>query len=689
MKRKGIMKRITGVILSGAFVVGMLPGQIFTVRSYADSSGKTSEKTITGLGTGTIGNPVKPKSADDLWNGSYVYYGNKHDVYSDDTDDAVPVRYRVLDVNTTKYTNGSSSTMLLDCDMPLLEDDYREKMDADDAGKWVKSDIYTLLNGSNDNDKNSLFYSGFTLAERESIANSYIGTHELTTNSTKEGAVNVPDRIKNRFKNYTALTGEKLFLLDVEDVFNNSYGYTSTNSGDETGGWNRKKYGWWWLRSTTYTDYYQYKEDWKWAAGIVDRFGNVGQAYVKCEGPLMIYPAFNIKSSSIISSSLISGTAGSAGAEYKLTIKDADMTISAGNASANGSTVTVPYTIKDNSATSAPTQVSVIVTDGKWTDNGWSNGAKLLQYAKLNVKSFSNNSSGTFVLNGNISGKAGTDYHIYILAEDVNGKYETDYASAPVEINIKANDTGNTSLTGFAKSGNDWCYYENGRVASSKNDVIKGVVNGQSGWWFVKGGKVQFVNSVEKNSYGWWVIRNGKVDFNYTGIAKNQYGWWRIVNGKVDFNCNSVEKNEYGWWKIKGGKVDFGYTGVARNSYGWWYCKNGKVDFSYTGIAKNEYGWWRIVNGKVDFNCNSVEKNEYGWWKISGGKVDFSFEGVAKNSYGWWYCKGGKVDFNFTGIGTNQYGSWYCKGGKVDFSYNGTVRYNGKTYSIKGGKVVN
>ncbi len=254
------------------------------------------------------------------------------------------------------------------------------------------------------------------------------------------------------------------------------------------------------------------------------------------------------------------------------------------------------------------------------------------------------------------------------------------------------NGVQDTSFTGFAKYGNDWYYVVNGKVDTSKKDVRKGTVNGETAWWFISGGKVQFVNSVEKNENGWWVIQKGKVNFDFTGLAKNENGWWYCKGGKVDFNKKDVLKGtvngETAWWFVSGGKVQF-VNSVEKNENGWWVIQNGKVNFDYTGIAKNENGWWRIVNGKVDFNCNTVEKNEYGWWKCSGGKVDFDFTGVAKNSNGWWYCKGGKVDFNFNGIGSNQYGSWYCKGGKVQFDYNGTVNYNGKKYTIKGGKVVN
>ena len=184
----------------------------------------------------------------------------------------------------------------------------------------------------------------------------------------------------------------------------------------------------------------------------------------------------------------------------------------------------------------------------------------------------------------------------------------------------------NTSFTGFAKYGSDWYYVVKGKVDTTKKDVLKGTVNGSEGWWFISGGKVQFVDSVEKNSSGWWCIQKGKVNFNYTGFAKN--------------------------------------------SSGWWYCESGKVNFDKKDVLKG------TVNG------------ETAWWFVSGGKVQF-INSVEKNSLGWWCIQNGKVNFNFTGIASNSLGSWYCKGGQVQFGYSGTVNYNGKKYTIKDGKVVN
>ncbi len=247
---------------------------------------------------------------------------------------------------------------------------------------------------------------------------------------------------------------------------------------------------------------------------------------------------------------------------------------------------------------------------------------------------------------------------------------------------------------GFAKYKNAWWYCSGGKINTGITYVIKGTVNGQSGWWNVVNGKVLFKDTV----------------------AKNQYGWWRIKNGKVDFNCNSVEKNEYGWWYLKGGKVDFNYRGLAKNDYGWWYLSGGKVSFNYNGyvdgtvdgvkgtyyvigskvqrintVAKYNGEWVYINNGRVDRSYNGMAQNQYGWWYLSDGKVDFKTNGVFKGTVNgrsaWWLVEGSKVQFK-DGIGTNSNGTWYCKNGAVDFTYNGKFKDSRGEYDVKGGKVM-
>ena len=200
------------------------------------------------------------------------------------------------------------------------------------------------------------------------------------------------------------------------------------------------------------------------------------------------------------------------------------------------------------------------------------------------------------------------------------------------------------SYSGFYKNGTDYLYVENGQITYTKNDVIKGAVAAQSGWWHVVGSKVIFDTTVAKNSNGWWYISNGMVDFSHNGVEKNSNGWWRIENGKVNFS----------------------FEGFASNSNGWWYLEGGKVTFQ-----KND-----VIKGTVD--------GENGWWHVVGSKVTYDTT-VAKNSNGWWRIENGKVNFNFTGVVSNQNVDWYLSNGKVDFNYNGTVTYDGKLYQVVNG----
>ncbi len=225
-----------------------------------------------------------------------------------------------------------------------------------------------------------------------------------------------------------------------------------------------------------------------------------------------------------------------------------------------------------------------------------------------------------------------------------------------------------STLTGFVKKNGEWLYYENGKKNPNRKDIVKGTVNGQTGWWYISSGKVQFVNTVVKNKNGWWAIQKGRVNFNFTGFAKNENGWWYCNGGKVDFNKNDVIK------------------GTVNGETAWWYVKGGKVQFINT-IARNRNGWWCIEDGKVNFNHNGIVKNENGWWKCKGGKVDFTYNGVAKNKYGWWYCHNGKVNFSYNGFEKNQNGTWYCRNGNVTFKDNGYYIKDNKTYIVKGSKL--
>ncbi len=298
----------------------------------------------------------------------------------------------------------------------------------------------------------------------------------------------------------------------------------------------------------------------------------------------------------------------------------------------------------------------------------------------------------------------GTDGNWYYYA---NGKVDTSRNDVIKDTNKQIDSTAGwwyvvggkvqKSFTGLAdyKNANGWWYIKNGKVDFSANTVAKN----KNGWFYVTGGKVQFGFTGlanYKNAYGWWYIKNGKVDFSHTGVDKNKNGWFYVTGGKVDFRANTVAKNKYGWWYIADGSVHFDYSGFGKNSNGSWYCEAGKVQFNKNSELKDTTGalgtkgtWYYVVGSEVQKNYTGVGnyKNENGWWYIKKGAVDFSANTVAKNNNGWWYVTGGKVDFSFNGIAKNENGWWFIQDGKVNFSYSGSVRVAAGVYEVKNGEV--
>lgn len=368
-----------------------------------DSESKTFS-CITGLGTGAIKDPTPPSATTDPWKGNYVYYGKYGDT---------PTKYRVLDKASSDF-GVTGNSLLLDCDNVLynakFDEDGEPNSGAHKANEWAYSDVKNGLNGNSFLTK----AGNFTSVERSAIAE-----------STK-AAASAGDGDGWSALGYVSLSGEKIFLLDTKEAERNSYGYSNSDNSAK----NREKTesdpsSRWWLRSPYAGIDYT-------ASGVLGGGEMWGINVSSSHG---VSPAFNISLPSIIFSSLVSGTSGSEGAEYKLTLKDPGLSIAAGAVDNGNNEYLVSYDIKDNSSSAAPTQVSVVVTDGTWsTDSGWSEGANLLQYAKLEMNPFSLSGTGTFTLDGSITGTLGTDYHLYVLAEDKNGEKETDFASEPVEI---------------------------------------------------------------------------------------------------------------------------------------------------------------------------------------------------------------------------------------------------------------
>ena len=426
--------------LAGIVVVSMLLScvGVFATsekKAYAD----TTDKTITGLGTRAIGNPDSTNGGG--W--SYVYYGK----YENN-----PVKYRVLDPNSTAFgakdpESGApvSNTMFLDCDTIL------RTMVFDGGSKvWQGSEIRSWLNG--DDFLNST--DCFSVIENKAIVKS---------NKTLSGRTLC---YKDDFDlDNIGLTDDRIFLLDITEATNSAYGYKSHTRADR----NRVKiggYSYWWLRSP-----YCGPEN-----GVCDITPD-GEPdyYLAWDDEDGVSPAFNVGLSSVIFTSLISGTAGAAGAEYKLTLKDEQMNAAVQNGKSvnmDGNLVTIPFTISnyidstDSTKSRKANRVSVLITDKAWTESD----ASVLQYGELTTDlDFLNAGAtasdiGSFSIDTNkVTGTCGTDYYIYILAENSNswdteaGKRTTDYASIPVELNDinQSHELTNSQAGSIFTDGND------------------------------------------------------------------------------------------------------------------------------------------------------------------------------------------------------------------------------------------
>ena len=395
---------------SARWIYTVLLGMILSMTilgSVSSNSHAAGEKTgaNTGMGTGAICNPLGARkdngvSPDDPWKGSFVYYGKYN---------GTAMKYRVLDKATKGY---DGVNLLLDCESILyftpFDKDGKLNAGAAYLNEWDYSDVKKSVNGSDFLNKSGVF----TAPEKNAI----------TVSKTAWS-----------FLGQVELFGDKIFLLDLADATNWKYGYHNTD-----GAMHVKKYNGvakkWWLR--TWNDFeYEY-------AYVIMEDGKRGrhECYVT-DTNVGVSPAFNVNLNSILFSTVVSGNAGQYGAEYKLTILDNNLAISVPSgktATISGRTVTVPYSVTGSDAAMA-TRASVLILDREYVAG--SSDAVIKYYDRLNG-SFSVNGTGTFTLPSELDpAKWGTDYHVYLVAEDVNGTNETDYACTPYELEVKNGGT--------------------------------------------------------------------------------------------------------------------------------------------------------------------------------------------------------------------------------------------------------
>ena len=406
--RNKAAKRLLALLLSVVMIAGMqaLTGVYETAHADTDIPWV---KTVAGLSPKKCMCAYVPGQEErDTWSGSFVWFG---------TYGNVPIKYRVLDLETTAY---GGKTMLLDCNNVIFteafdNDGYPNAENAK-ANEWKYSDLKSALNGS------SFLYreNGFTDQERNAIMSSYAEGRPLQRGS---------DWTKEAFVNYVGLTGEKIFVLDSEEV-SGANGYAITDGEGacrvktDMLGTPQK----WWLRSAGSGS--------NSAAGYVAANGELlGKNSNNVKEKIGVSPAFNVNLSSIVLVSAVKGYRFTNDTEYKFTLADSNITASVTSGqsvSVTGNTVTVPYTVSGSRASNV-TQMSVLIIDKEYqTANA--NDANILYYSKL-TGTFSKTGTGTFTLPSDLAlNDWGSSYYVYILAEDVNDRYLTDYASSPVKI---------------------------------------------------------------------------------------------------------------------------------------------------------------------------------------------------------------------------------------------------------------
>ena len=343
----------------------------------------------TTLGTSGIHEPTVPASKDDYWCGNYVYYGKYN---------GNPVKYRVLDKDCVDFYDTDHTTLLntlyLDCDTVLA------------TGKFGSTNTNW---GSNDCDlrlwMNGTFLNGngnFTGIEKEAIPvvwKQYSASESI---------------VQTNYYLIGLTHDEKIFPIDMKDIYDPVYGYSSEKSKTHI-----KSNTLWWLRTRVNNNNKNTH-----AATCNDEGGHSVKAVTETYG---YSPAFNVLQDDIVFASKINpSNTDDYGNEYKLTLKDVKTELTVSSVSRSGNTVTVGYSINDKDSNDgiSANAVSVLITG----ENG-----SIKTYMPL-TGDFSAAGEGTFTLPADYTE---TD-NVYILAEDINGQYETDYASEKESIDIPA-----------------------------------------------------------------------------------------------------------------------------------------------------------------------------------------------------------------------------------------------------------
>lgn len=427
-------KRLLSSLLSLCLVVGLMPTVAF-------AAGEDTGRAIQ-LGTSGI-------SGWDSTNGyDYIYFGNWE--APDGCTTTGPLKWRVLDDRTNTGDNG----LFLLSDVLLGAGKYGGVCFQESYHKYGDDDVFHQGDEPSDGDHAQCQLANvWQGSDAQSWCNVFYG-NSLT--AREQGAVLATTKSDDAFANdaynssYAAseniLSGDKVFFLSAEEAENEAYGFTDdaariADYGDGDFGDGTSM---WWLRSphASYT----------YVAGAITYGGSVDSWPTPAAAPegWAARPAFNLDLDSVLfTSAALGGKAdatvdsnlvatGTAGSNWKLTLRDASRSGFSADANGQASVSTVAGSSVQISYSGAQTgegeYVSVLLCD---SDD------KVLYYGNIAQGSESGAASVTIPAR-----LADGSYTLKVFSEQCNGNYQTDYASDFADIALTVvPDTNAYTLT--------------------------------------------------------------------------------------------------------------------------------------------------------------------------------------------------------------------------------------------------
>ena len=648
----GKLKRTACKGMAGLLTAAMCTALIPCVTGGSKvSADVTKNQNDTYLGVSGITNPDKPETPDSAWSGCYVYFGSY---------EMFPIKFRVLAKDSTAQT--AHKSLFLDSDVTLFNSCFNDTLD---SGKWDGSYLQGYLNGE-------FFNTSFSLTEQNAIATSVYAGGESYAEGTYE---------EYCFQSTTGVN-DKVFLLDYADIMNESYGYypdsgwiKNTDSFEENSFYytdfvtnHSKYYNFYWLRS-----------EYKLVEGFVGEVYNGGvlkqtSVFKKDVG---VAPALCVDQDSILFSSRIPYDYDEVENEFTLTLIDEEMSIGIPEGEFvtldEEGLVTVPYVISGGDADSA-NRVSLLILDGEYSA-GNANNAHIIYYDEIGGE-FGRNGTGVFELPEQLDAEDwGEAYHVYIVAEDVNGWAYTDYASEPLEIEVPAD--------GWVEIDGEYYFYEvitqtykKGWLKDKENwyylDKISGVM--LKGWQYIDGFWFYFDNS-GKMLTGWNLI--GGFWYYLGDDGRMRTGWQEI--GGFWYFLGDNGKMRTGWLKDGGSWYYLSDSGAMVT--GWQYIGGYWYYFDDTGRMVT--GW--IRSGDIWYYLSESGAMATGWKEIDGVYYYFRKSGaMASDEYidGYRLEKSGAWSYKAKACWTEDSKGWWYGDDSGWYAKNQTLKIDGKLYEF-------